>query len=43
MAHRANWKECSLNANHFNFKWQPVSAGADYDSFNKTNNKQVIA
>ncbi len=42
MLHRTNWKECqNSNATHFNLKWQPVSSGTDYDSFNRTTNKQV--
>ena len=43
MSHRTNWKECQSNANYFNFKWQPVSASADYDSFNNSSStKQVL-
>ena len=41
MVHRINWKECSSLSNHFNFKWQPVSSGTNYDSFNRTSTKQV--
>ena len=44
MCHRTNWKESfSYVTNIFNFKWQPVSQGIDYDNLGMHNTiKQIV-
>ena len=42
MAHRINWKEFPNGGNQLNFKWQPVSSGANNENFYQTPNKEVI-
>jgi hypothetical protein len=34
MAHRINWNETN-NLQHFNFKWQHISAGIDFENLSK--------
>ena len=44
MLHRTNWKESySYVTNIFNFKWQSISQGIDYDKLGMHNNvKQIV-